>query len=112
MNELQLSVITLLEQKNNSTSRKIIEEIELFSEQELKELKLMLEQTSIERLKEALDYKENQLQSTIDKITEIWTRVYELDKYYKQQLLENTIKEDIDDIEENIEFNLEQAYVN
>jgi len=71
MNKLQLSVITLLEAKNNSTSQKIIEEIELFSDQELIELKLMLEQTCTDKLKQALDYKNEQLKNTIDKITEI-----------------------------------------
>lgn len=115
MNELQLSVITLLEAKDNSISNKIIEEIGLFSEQELLELKLMLEQTCTDKLKQALDYKNEQLTNTIDKITEIWTKVYELDKHYKQKLIEDTITEDFEDItkiEEDIELNLEQAYIN
>lgn len=112
MNELQLHVVKLLEAKNNSTSKKIIEDIELFSMQELQELRLMLEQTDIEKLKQALDYKNEQLNSTIDKINEIWTKVYELDRYYKQKLIEDRIVEDIEQIDRDIEFNLEQAYVN
>lgn len=111
MDELQLNVIKLLEEKNNPISNKIIEEIELFSEQELSELKLMLEQTCTEKLKQALDYKNQQLNNTLDKITEIWTRVYELDKHYKQKLIEDRIVNDIEEIEDNIELSLEQAYI-
>lgn len=111
MQQLKEDIIKILVEKNNSISNKLIENIELFELPELEELKLILEQTCTKRLKEAAEYKNTQLNSTLDKITEIWTRVYELDREYKQKLIENTIAYDYEDIEKDIEISLEKAYV-
>ena len=75
---LRKEVIDILQVKNNSISLQIIEVIEIFSVEELIELKLILSQDDPEKLKEALVYKHSLLKKTIDKIVMLQKEFHEI----------------------------------
>ena len=75
---LRKEVIDILQIKNNSISLQIIEVIEIFTVEELVELKLILVQNNPEKLKEALIYKHSLFKKTIDKIVILQKEFHEI----------------------------------
>lgn len=75
---LKKDVIDILQIKNNEISLQIIEVIDIFDDQELMELKMILIQSDPEKLKEALIYKHSMFEKTIDKIINLQKEFHEI----------------------------------
>lgn len=80
MTKTKQNIIEMLSLKQNRLTEKIIENIDFFSEQELQEIYLILNQSDPEKLKEAWHYKNKQMMQTIDKINEIWLKLHKIEK--------------------------------
>jgi len=102
---LKKEVIDILEIKNNEISLQIIEVIDIFDDQELMELKMILIQSDPERLKEALVYKHSMFEKTMDKIISLQKEFHEIKNECIKRKTEkenNKLDQTLDNLLDNI----------
>lgn len=98
-------VLEILKVKNNEISIQIIEIIDIFEEQELIELKIILLQNDVEKLKEALLYKHWVFKKTLDRILILQKEFHQIKTEYinnKTKKGEHKLEKQLDNLLENL----------
>lgn len=96
---IRKEVIEILQLKNNEISLQIIEVIDIFSDQELLELKLILLQSDPWKLKEALLYKHSLFEKTVDKIINLQKEFHEI----KEECIKTKLEKENDDLDKSLD---------
>lgn len=97
MQRLREDIIRLLREKELKITKTIIENIDIFNREELKQLYLIINQDDPEKLKELLIYQKNNSLNALDRIMELNKQALKLEKDYINQK-ETKEQKDLDKI--------------
>jgi len=85
----------------------IIQHIDIFNEEEIKQIYLIIHQTDIEKLKELFLYQNSQTKTLLDRIIQLAQEISHIEKHIENET--QTLQQQ--EVEEYMEQNLELNYI-
>lgn len=107
MTNIKENLIQILWEKNSPIWDMIRDNIDIFSQEELQQIYLIIHQTDIEKLKELFLYQNSQAKAILDRIINLAHEISHVEKHIENEHL-NTEKQEL---EQYIEQNLDLNYV-
>lgn len=107
MTNLRENLIQILWEKNSHIWNMILEHINIFSQEELHQIHLIIHQTDIDKLKELFLYQNSQAKAILDRIINLAHEMTHIEKHIEKEKSSSNETE----LEQYIEQNLELNYV-
>lgn len=101
MENLKQLILKILYEKHSNIANIIEKNIDIFSQEELHQIYLIINQTDIDKLKELLLYQNKQSQHILDRIIALASEMNEVEKHIENHIKDNSI----DNFEQNLDFN-------
>lgn len=106
MSEIRDKIIELYWHSSSPVYKNLIDNIGIFSDNEINQLYMIINQTDTEKLKQVLIYQDNIIKSSIDKLTSLAKEVHQIEQEYKN----NKKEEEANEAEKFLETNLQLIY--